>query len=361
MMQRRAMTATEKESRARKMHRERARESRRVQQEHLAYLRAKVADLTRVLSTKTEPLAWREIASALESHAEEAKMTNRELKHRVRRGQEIMAALAAWASSSHPDEAIDTHGDWRQHALVHTGDARMQSFAWLTERMLHNKERALGQRWDSASAVTLVEPAHEHGAAAYVVLRLARIIQASVAECTETQRRIYFQGWHDDEGDVSVESEALTRAFGQDVAYLHFPASNELCLYRLFECTDESSVLVMNSIVDDAAQPDLGNASAPMLAWIAIDKIDDTTTRMADLLVVRLTPLATEAEYAERLHVDLETVGAMSDDARFEALKRMAVNELEHNMWHCEQLFFDSLVKVQQTNTPVNVSGDDGR
>ncbi|KAF0698570.1 Aste57867_10800 [Aphanomyces stellatus] len=336
----------EKECLARKLHRERARENRRMQQEHFAYLRAKVEDLTRVLATKTSPLPWHDVARALADDAMEATLTNKELKRRVREGEKFMRIFAAWTASSQMGQGLAPHFvDWRQHALLHTGESRVQSFVWLTERMFHNTDQALTQS-DRFGALTtsLVEPTNDAGCA-HVVMRSHRVVCATVAECTEVQRRIYFDDWPTREHHISEDQECLRSLFGGDALYVHFPSINGGAIYRLFE-SPTRTVVVTNTIVHDSARSTPLSGDVTMMHWFVMDRIDDHTTRMVDFSVVTLRPLASRARYAEYLAgVDVE---AMNGHACFEALKQVSVSGFEKSHWVCERLFFDTLASVQE-------------
>ncbi|KAF0698571.1 Aste57867_10801 [Aphanomyces stellatus] len=336
----------DKESLARKLHRERARENRRIQQEHFAHLRAKVDDLTRVLATKTSPLPWQDVAVALADGAIEAKLTNKELKRRVCEGEKLVRILAAWTASS-PTDVVPHFADWRQHALLHTGETRVQSFAWLTERMFHNTDQALAQSdrfAESASIATLIEPRDNLGCA-HVVLRSNHVVHATVAECTDTQRRIYFDDWPTRTHHISKDQESLGPSFRGDALYVHFEAFNGGAIYRLFE-SPTRTVVVTNTIVHDSARSTPFNDEGVMLGWIVIDRIDDQTTRVVDFTVVTLRPLAHRASYAEYLAG--VNVDVMDEQACFEAFKQFAVSAYEENHWICERLFFETLAKVQQ-------------
>ncbi|KAF0682343.1 Aste57867_25526 [Aphanomyces stellatus] len=319
-----------------------ARDYRRVQNEHRAYLKAKLADLTRVLATKTQPLPWQEITLALQEDSVEAHRTNKQLKHQVREGERLLRRLQTWISSHEVRSLAPQYIDWRQHAvLCDSGEARLLNLAWLTERMYHNANMALAQHERFGSTKACLIEAND--ILAYVVRRSESVVHATLAECTQTNRKMYFQDLGA-KNQAPLEKENLARAFGDDILYAHRAKNDSACLYRLFQ-TPKRSVLVSSTVHHDGALPTPLNEILPWLHWIVMDEIDASTTRITKLIVATLRPLESAAQYSQWFGMNVDE---LCDDDRFDAHKRIVVESLEKSHWTSERTFFETLATLQR-------------
>ncbi|KAF0682344.1 Aste57867_25527 [Aphanomyces stellatus] len=334
-----------------KVLRERAQEYRQMKKAHVAYLRAKVVDLTRVLATKTQPLPWQDVADALAEDGTVARLTNKELKRQVRLGEELLLRLQTWASAHEVTSLTPRYTDWRQHSILcESGEARIQTFAWLTERMLQNANMALAHHDQFGSTkASLIESDDDNGLA-FVVRRSSIVVHATLAECTHTNRKIFFQ--NPDPANVALEKENLQRAFGGDLLYQHKSASGIACLYRLFE-SPKRSVLVSSTVHHDAALPMPLCDILPWLSWIVMDRIDATTTRVTKLMVVTLRPMATAAEYTKWFGMNVD---ALNEVEQFDAFKHLSTETYEASHWYCERLFYETLATVQAQPRKQNIA-----
>ncbi|KAF0717869.1 hypothetical protein As57867_002038, partial [Aphanomyces stellatus] len=236
--------------------------------------------------------------------------------------------------------------DWRQHALLGaTGDVRVMSYKWITERLYHNTAMALAQyeRGDEG-LVSLVECRDD--AMAYVVIRDPRVCSATLEDVTEAQRRIYCKL----PPSNRLDHEFLEAAFGTNADIVHvFVGEGEPSgVSRLF--VDETrSVLVTTHVTVDASTTGahLSANGNTLEGWIVNDRLSETLTRVREYWVMGFPTLASREAYAAAMHVDESTLQTKTDDQVYRAYMWHMRQATAAQMRHCRANFYETLAQVQ--------------
>ncbi|OQR96924.1 hypothetical protein ACHHYP_12858 [Achlya hypogyna] len=311
---------------AKAKNRQRLRDHRRLKKRQHVFLTERVAELMAQVAAleAARPLAWRDVATALEAQASKAQRTRRQLLTQLSQLEIVACSLERWVRTNiaEPRDSLLPHqAPWQDHTLLAPVPQRLRSLQWTTDRLYWNTEAAIGAcRLQEQMSVALHTLSYDQ---TYVVIRNHRLVQASTEAALEAQRCMYLrtpQG-------VSVDDELVREAFGED-GMLEQVGSTRV-VYRLVPTAVGGTMVALTITHDEASAEPLNHQCS--YGWTCVERVDATMTRVLDAWIFLVeTPPSTGGELE---HYDnfLRTI-------------RAAYVE---NLAHCNQLFLDTLASVQ--------------
>ncbi|KAF0690752.1 Aste57867_17871 [Aphanomyces stellatus] len=339
--------------RKRLYNRQKLRDVRRQEKEELTRLRAEVQACTERVLAHPRLLPWKDIADELRQGLIATNVRNQDLKQAAARLWRILQVLVPWTQTM-PSAAVASllphQSDWRQHALLGaTGDVRVMSYKWITERLYHNTAMALAQyeRGDEG-LVSLVECRDD--AMAYVVIRDPRVCSATLEDVTEAQRRIYCKL----PPSNRLDHEFLEAAFGANADIVHtFSGDGELSgVARLFVDETRSVLVTTHVAVDASTRGHVPANDNTVEGWIVNDRLSETLTRVREYWVMGFPALASRDAYAAVMHVDVSTLQTKTDDDIYQTYSRLMRQAVAGQLQHCRAMFYETLAQVQGEKSP---------
>ncbi|KAF0683442.1 Aste57867_24476 [Aphanomyces stellatus] len=332
--------------RVRRQNQERSREARRVNREHLMYLREKVADLTRQLQTRTKMLPWKDIADALGTAVVEAKTSSHAMRRKIQETERLLLILAPWSQDTWMPEAIREKNKllraagWRDHALLGHGDGRLMSYQWLTERLYQNTDLAMAQCHNTPS-MSVVVSCDDNVVTS--VVRSHYLIHGRkdrVTDAIDRTRKLADVNT----SDAYFDQELLRHAFGNDLFHVNF-GDGQTSIYRHF-CTPTRSVVVSVAVTYDADRPELYRRERCIQGWRVVDQVDENVCRVLRFASLSLPTTISVDECAQIMGLPVTDIAHLDDSARLEALMRQRREMYEASERTSAEAFFKALTAV---------------
>ncbi|EQC38246.1 hypothetical protein SDRG_04672 [Saprolegnia diclina VS20] len=258
---------------------------------HLDRLREQVyaleAELRRIKRAHIMILSWEDVAGAMADDTLAQVRTNRSLKKECAYHARLARFLREWMLTMVPPKSLSSQSSWRDACLIE-GDAssRQVAYEWVLQQLHGSTDSAMARvcerltNVDSAFDVAIDVNLDDGPLSIQVVTQ-------SLLPCSLAQATLAF--WH---ADLTFVAHALQRDFKQldeaharSIVYLHDsigPEDDTIGDNMLYGRFDEPSrsVIVMRSIISDAAYPTKGYVwSVDTKQWMVAEAVDASTTR----------------------------------------------------------------------------------
>ncbi|OQR97410.1 hypothetical protein THRCLA_06970 [Thraustotheca clavata] len=328
--------------------RQRLRDFRRREKQQIHDLRQQVDYLTRrIHAFGTKPLPWNDIALALQEPLRESLAINSKLNQLVLRYRKLAMTLHEYAYNTLPPPSINHflphYTDASNHVLLSDPLLRLQGFQWLTERLFHNTSSALHHCGTKPSTVGIM---YMDSSISYLYLQNYRVVNATLAQVTEAQRRIYIDNTYPGAQGTLLDTEITSQAFDPtNFAYFDLDYTPQRHLHRIF-VQDTRSVLVGLTIAKDEAQPGSPCYKSTEYGWSIAEFLTPTTTQVMEFWITTLHTPQTKSEYSKELKTPFEMLENESEIALQDRFYEHHQVEWRALAAHCSQLFDDTLNQV---------------